>query len=119
MVKVRQVLGTTIAITAGVDFDVSLFSEIRKQTFLYENDEAIVRTGTKIRILVLFEDEIDAAKGYAALKQAQSDQLPWKVFMPKMRQRNLYVESEIISLISHWLCNMDLKQLGQVKNCYI
>ena len=94
----------------GIEFDVGLFDKIRKQTFMYSEDD-VIKKDHKVRLMILFDSEEDAMVGYMMLKKAISPDLPWKVCTSNIQAEKVYCESDILSMIAQWLCGLELDKV--------
>ena len=100
---------------SGADLNVNLFDKIRRQTFMNKGKDARVEKGTKIRLLVLFESDVDAFAAYYAIKGSLREKFPddVRVYRSRIRDQPLYFESTTKSMLAQWLCNLELKEVEE------
>ena len=97
-------------LTIGVDFETELYSQLRYQTFLL-NKSGVVEKDGKIRIAICFDNPKQKDKGVRVLrKAAQEDRerYPWRVYELKPKDHYTYFDTDIFSMMSHWLTDMNL-----------
>ena len=107
----KQLSGMQVAL--GIDFDVNCWDEIQKQTFLI-SDSDVMEVGHKVRMLILFDDQVSAVMAYAALHQCMCAQLPWRVYRSGLKPDKIYVATDINSIIAYWLCSLEPGELKKV-----
>lgn len=100
-------------LTMGVDFETEVFSQLRYQTFLV-NKDGVVKSGGKIRIVICFENEKkrkEAKKVLKKLAKEDSERYPWQVYELKPKKHHIYFDTDICSMLSHWLTDMNLENV--------
>ena len=100
-------------LTIGVDFETEVFSQLRYQTFLV-NKEGVVEADGKIRIVICFENEDKRKQAKRVLKnlaKEDSKTYPWQVYELKPKQHYIYFDTDIYSMFTHWLTDMNLQNV--------
>ena len=100
-------------LTMGVDFETQIYSQLSYQTFMLTKSGEVEEHG-KIRIAICFSDNKKKNKAMAILRRlAQHDPIshPWRVYELKPKKHYLYFDTDIFSMLVHWLTSMDLAKV--------
>lgn len=97
-------------LTIGVDFETMIYDQLRYQTFLI-NKSGTVEDNGKIRIAMCFEKVSKKNKAKKILKDAADKdkwKYPWKIYEMKPKKHYTYFDTDIFSMMIHWLTDMNL-----------
>lgn len=98
-------------LTIGCDFETEIYSQLRYQTFLI-NKSGKVEDNGKIRVAICFKTikrKNQAKKILKAAAKSDKWEYPWRVYEMKPKQHFIYFDTDIFSMMIHWLSEMNLE----------